>query len=233
MSTPAERTFNAQPDRPALPRPDARRAPDAREADHRLANSLQLAANFLLLQQARLADPVARWALINAAERLVAVGHLHRFLCDDDGAGADVDLQPFLRDLAALLEQGTGLRCAARSPSIRVPASMAQQLGLAVNELAMNAAKHAYDRSEAGDLMIEASRAGDELRIVVSDHGRGLGAAYDVRRPTGLGTDILQAIARQLAGRLEAADDGGARFTLAVPLPAGPARPSRSFAPPR
>lgn len=216
-------------------RPDAQRAtshrlrPPPPELDHRVANSLQLAVDFLLFQQAGLPDPTARKALIAAAERLVAVGHLHRFLCAHDGDGA-VDLKPFIEELAALVGQSTGLECATDLESVAVPGEMAQQLGLVVNELTINAAKHAYRPGEAGPLRIETHVDGDRLRLSVSDRGPGLGPGFDLAAGGGLGLSILNAIARQLDGRLEAEDDQGARFTLTVPLPA-PRRQSRSFAP--
>lgn len=59
----------------------ARTAEDERrELDHRLANSLQLAADFLIFEHTRVTDPQARAALIATAERLSAVGQMHRFL---------------------------------------------------------------------------------------------------------------------------------------------------------
>lgn len=199
------------------------------ERDHRIANSLQLAVDFLLFQQAQLVDATARKALIEAAERLVAVGHLHRFLCAHDGEG-EVDLAAFLEELAALIGQSTGLRCQAEVEPVRVSGEMAQHLGLAVNELAINAAKHAYGPGEAGDLVIQAGQDGERLRLSVADHGGGLGAGFDLDAPAGLGLSILRAIVRDLGARIEAEDDHGARFTLLVPLPTAK-RQVRSFAP--
>jgi two-component sensor histidine kinase len=217
-------------------------APTGRELDHRIANSLQLAVDFLVFQQTRLTDPRARAALIDAAERLVAVGHLHRFLVDHGAEAADaaeeIDLERYFEELAALIAQSTGLRCRVDAEPIRAPASLAQQLGLAVNELATNAAKHAYLPGETGDLVIEARREAGGLRLTVADFGVGLGTGFDLAGPAeGLGLGIVGAIAREIGARLEARDGRGARFTLVVPLEplalgAPPLSPSRSFAPP-
>ena len=159
MATPEE-SPTIRPEQPAKPRRPFHRepAPTPRELDHRVANSLQLAVDFLLFQQAQLTDSVARKALIDAAERLVAVGHLHRFLCAHDGEG-EVDLAPFLAELAALIGQSTGLKCVAEVEPVRISGELAQQLGLAVNELAINAAKHAYHPGEPGDLRVQAQAA--------------------------------------------------------------------------
>jgi two-component sensor histidine kinase len=215
-------------------RPSRPEAADAavlpRELDHRVANSLQLAADFLILRQVRIKDPFARAALIDAAERLVAVGHLHRFLSRHEGT-ALVDLRRFMEELAAIVAQSTGLRCRTDVEPADVPAELAQQIGLAVNELAINAAKHAYGRGEAGEVTIRAALDDEaRLRVTVSDHGRGLGAHFDVEAEGGgLGLSIVRAIAAQLGARLEAEDDHGAKFTLLVPLARRAAGEQRTF----
>jgi two-component sensor histidine kinase len=182
------------------------------ELDHRVANSLQLAVDFLLFEQGRLAEPAARRALIDAAERLVAVGHLHRFLCAHDG-DHEVDLQPF-----------------PEVESVKVTGAAAQQLGLLVNELAINAAKHAYPMGEPGDVTIQGWHEGGRLRLSVADRGAGLPLGFDPMSGDGLGLEIVRRILRQLDGALHVETDGGARFVLTLPLPS-PARPVRSFAP--
>ena len=201
-----------------------------RELDHRLANSLQLAADFLIFEHTRVTDPKARAALIETAERLSAVGQMHRFLAAHHQAGG-IDLEPFLREFCGLVGESTGLDCQLEAEPVVVDAEVAQQLAIAVNELAMNAAKHAYPWGERGPLHVACHRKGATLTISVADEGEGLGRNFAAKRQTGLGMSILEAIARQLRGTLEAVNDGGARFTITVPLPPSPAATpgSRSF----
>lgn len=210
------------------PRPLSRQDQD-RELDHRLANSLQLAADFLIFEQMRVGDARARTALIETAERLSAVGQIHRFLAARHQAGG-IDLAPFLREFAELLGASTGLDCAVDAEPVIVEAETAQQLAIAVNELAMNAAKHAYPWGDRGPLFIACHRRGEQLDLSVADAGEGLSYDFSVHRATGLGMSILQAIARQLRGTLVAASEGGARFTLTIPLPSPAGPSSRSFA---
>jgi two-component sensor histidine kinase len=198
-----------------------------------MANSLQLAADLLLFEQARVGDPVAREALGAAVARLSAVAQLHRCLCDHDPA-AGVDLKLFLGEICDLIGRSTGLACSLDADPVVLAPDTAQQLAIAINELAMNAAKHAYRGLARGALHVEARRRGDCLRVTVSDHGAGLGAEFQIDRANGLGMDILRAVVRQVRGTLEAHDDHGARFTITLPLPLPPgiAPMSRSFAPP-
>ena len=232
----------AQPTRPnaidhvlsgVTPTPWPRLAEDERrELDHRLANSLQLAADFLIFEHTRLSDPAGRAALIAAAERLSAVGQMHRFLAAR-AEGTSVALCDFLGDLAGLIGESTGLICDVDAEPIEVTPEMAQQLAIVVNELAMNAAKHAYPWGSSGPLHIALRRRGASLCLAVADEGCGLGPGYALRRGgrESLGMTIVQAIIRQLGGQLQATTAGGARFVITAPLPRPRRTEPRSFAP--
>ena len=206
----------------------SRRLDEHRELDHRLANSLQLAADFLIFEHSRVADAHARAALVETAERLSAVGQMHRFLASHHGESG-VDLDPFFSEFGKLIADTTGLYCSVEADPVTVPAETAQQLAIAVNELAMNAAKHAYPWGHRGALYVVCRRRGETLVLVVSDDGQGLGKDFDLGRADGLGMTILQAIVRQLRGTFHAVSDNGARFTITVPGPGGAGDAPRSF----
>jgi two-component sensor histidine kinase len=195
------------------------------ELNHRVANSLQLASDMLIFEQLRSRDPRAQAALEATRARLVAVGELHRYLHRHTGDPA-VELKPFLTDLCTAIDTTTGLRCDLKADALTVPGDMAQQLGIAINEFAINAAKHAYPDRRGGRLRVSARRESSELVLTVTDEGRGLDAEPGQK---GLGMAIIAAIVRDLRGVLTAQDDGGARFTIRVPIGATPAPAARSF----
>jgi len=195
-----------------------------RELNHRVANSLQLAIDFLCFQQQRAGDAATREVFEEAMSRLAAVGQVHRHLAADDAAEA-VELSAFLRGLCGGVGLSTGLACELNAEPVGVPARIAQYVGLLVNECAINARKHGYGR-DGGVLRIDCAAHAGRLRIVVSDEGRGLRAAGG---GDGLGLSIIGAIVRELNGVMTAETVGGARFTFLIPLAAAP-RPDRSFA---
>src|SRR6185503_7444333 len=160
------------------PRRKERASYRSRELDHRMANSLQLAADFLIFEYARVSDPAARDALLHASARLSAVAHLHRFLGAHDPTAA-VELRPFLTELCAFIGESTGLRCSVHVDAVTLPGDAAQQVAMAVNELAINAAKHAYPKGEPGALHVVCRREGDHMHLSVSDLGPGLGEDFD------------------------------------------------------
>jgi two-component sensor histidine kinase len=195
------------------------------ELNHRIANSLQLAADMLVFEQLRSKDPLAQAALEASRARLVAVGELHRYLYDHADR-ASVELSPFLAGLCQAIAATTGLQCSIQSDLTSVPGDMAQQLAIAVNEFAINAAKHAYAGRPGGRLMITSRREGNELVLTVADQGKGLSGGG---RTSGLGMSIVAAIVRDLKGTLSVQGDGGAAFTIRAPLSAPAPVIDRSF----
>ena len=186
------------------------------ELNHRIANSLQLAADMLMFEQLRSQVPAARTALEASRARLVAVGALHRYLHDQVDR-ASVDLGVFLRGLSGAISASTGLRASAEAEAMMVDGNMAQQIGIIVNECAINTAKHAYPDRVGGRLVIRAGREGASLIVSVADQGRGLGGDAPVGK-AGLGMTIVRAMVRDLHGDLSLHDDDGLTVRLRVPL---------------
>ncbi|WP_293682703.1 sensor histidine kinase [uncultured Phenylobacterium sp.] len=200
------------------------------ELNHRVANSLQLAADMLTFEQLRSRDPSAQAALEASRARLVAVGELHRYLYDHADR-PNVELRPFLTGLCQAVAATTGLSCTIDADAVTVNGDMAQQLAIAINEFAINAAKHAYNGAPGGRLDITCRRDGAELVLSVADHGPGLAADARPGGAGGLGMSIVAAIVRDLRGALSVRSDDGAVFTIRAPLPAAPATFNRSFRP--
>lgn len=202
------------------------------ELNHRVANSLQLAADMLVFEQLRARDPLAQAALEASRARLVAVGELHRYLYEHADQPS-VEMSPFLAGLCQAIAGSTGLACSIQADLISVPGDMAQQLAIAINEFAINAAKHAYDGKPGGRLAVTCRRDGHDLVLTVADSGKGLGdkSLGEGRSPHGgLGMSIVAAIVRDLKGALTVSSDKGAVFTIRAPLPsARPTLVDRSF----
>jgi two-component sensor histidine kinase len=196
------------------------------ELNHRIANSLQLAADMLVFEQLRSRDPLASAALEASRARLVAVGELHRYLYDHAGRGT-VELSPFLAGLCQAISATTGLNCSLQADLTSVTGDMAQQLAIAINEFAINAAKHAYDGKPGGRLVVTCRRDGHELVLTVADQGKGL--SDGVGRKGGLGMSIIAAIVRDLKGTLTVQGDSGAAFTIRAPIHAPAPVVDRSF----
>ena len=93
-------------------------------------------------------------------------------------------------------------------------------LGLIVTELVINALKHAFSSGETGEILIGYDARGSGWHLSVSDNGTGPGDASAEGAHAGLGTSIVEALARQLDATVE--KSGGPQGTT-VSIVAGAA----------
>jgi two-component sensor histidine kinase len=185
------------------------------------------------LQQSRSRDP----AFVEAADELVgrifAMALVHDQLYGDAGGGA-MDFGAYLDALARNLTSSLGLdpsRVLRRidSKGRRLSADAAMPLGLIVNEVLTNAAKHARTRSGRDpSILVSLEAFGPEYRLVIEDDGPGPSAAND----SGLGRKLVASLAAHMGGTstLSAIDGpegpAGTRFELRWPAVAAPAAPA-------
>ena len=102
---------------------------------------------------------------------------------------------------------------------IMTPVSLALPIMLAVNELVVNALRHACPDGRAGSVMIQATALEREICITVADNGVGLPPGYSEGR--GYGMKLVRAMVEQIDGELYARSRNGASFTIFAPIPVG------------
>jgi two-component sensor histidine kinase len=195
--------------------------PRSAEADHRVANSLNLAATMLRMQRERTADCAARSAILSAETRIVSIARFHAYLHRREPQGR-VDLADFLRETLPDIGKALGLHsllAVNASVAFDVPERVARQLMIVLNELALNARKHGYGGREGGCISVELDADGDKLlKIKLCDSGSGLPDGFNPEKADGLGLRIVTALVHELGGALSCHTDGGAHFTISIPL---------------
>jgi two-component sensor histidine kinase len=192
-----------------------------KEVNHRVKNSLQVVSSMLHLQANAVGDPVLSERLMEASSRILAVGRAYNRLAYNADY-ENIDLVGYLRevvdDLAAAVAP---CRVQLDTPKeIQFAADRAILVALIVNELILNAGKHAYPDSPDGVIRLQLVLSGDKaVSISVSDDGVGLPANFDPALTKRLGTRIVQALAGQLGAELTRQQStGGTHLTLVVPL---------------
>jgi len=185
-----------------------------REIDHRVMNSLQFISSMLAMQSRAAAAPEAASQLEIAASRVAAVGRVHRHFSLDEAA-ASVSCVTYLRRLCADLSGILETPIEVEGDDGKVPTTQVQPIGLIVNELVVNAAKHG-----AGRITVS-YRCGDECVLSVCDQGKGLRRGFDpAKSVAGLGMKVVGVLAKQLRGKLTAGRNPagrGACFTVTFP----------------
>ena len=172
-----------------------------REVRHRVANSLQIVAAVLLQNAGRTKSAEARASLTAAHNRVMSVATMERQLSTSEEGDQSVDLEPYfttLCDSLATAMIGDQQRIAlVVTGGGSVPSRVSASLGLIVVELVTNALKYAFPNGRAGQIEIGYQAHGPNWSLTVNDNGVGMPTDPSVIR-MGLGTSIVQALARQL-----------------------------------
>jgi len=162
-----------------------------REIDHRVKNAFSL--SLALARQTTGADVEEyREAL---ASRLTALQQAHSGIFEDPAKATDIC--GLLRRLVLAYCREDRVRIECTATDIRLSATQAADFSLAVNELAVNAAKHGAWSTPAGSVGIECVPTTGGIRLTWSEEG---GPAVKQPARTGFGTRLLRAVAEQRFG---------------------------------
>jgi two-component sensor histidine kinase len=168
----------------------------AKEIDHRVTNSLQFISG-LLMMQGRTSNSETASHLQMAANRVAAVAQVHRNFYTDEAE--ETSCITFLRRLCADLSGILGTTIEVGGDEGKVSTTRIQPIGLMVNELVTNAAKHG-----AGRICVDYKIRRGTHELIVCDEGEGLSNDFSPAGSAGLGMKVVTTLARQLGGQMTA-----------------------------
>ena len=178
------------------------------ELQHRVANSLQIIASVLMQSARKVQSEEARGHLRDAHNRVMSIAAVQRQL-----AISSVDrvkLQPYLSQLcdslgASMIHDPEQISIKVTSDDSSVAADVSISLGLVVTELVINALKHAFPDGRQGRIVVGYERTGEDWTLSITDDGVGMPSDADAAK-AGLGTNIVQALAKQLQANISVVD---------------------------
>lgn len=192
-----------------------------REMQHRMNNNLTMLAGMLSMEARRSDSEIAREALEKAVSHIQAVAEANRQL-DADALRGAVDLGTYLPTLCANLLKPEGVDCSVHSEiDVKVAPERAIPVGLVINEAIINACKYAFTEGK-GTIRVTVEAGGRDgwAAVAVTDDGIGLPRDADLAK--GSGSDIMNALARQLGGEIvrSSKPGSGTRVELRFPIEA-------------
>jgi two-component sensor histidine kinase len=187
-----------------------------REIEHRVKNNLQVISSLVNLRSRSSEGP--EQALRNIKEGLSAISAVHKLLYRCGGFYL-VQVRALLSALVgrfADLHEGIDFRFEWRGGEAEMDSERAVSLGLLVNEVVMNSVKHAFPPDFRGTVSVEVDFDASTrvLLLRLRDNGRGMAEESSA----GSGTRIVQSLARQIGGTLEAIHEAGFGYALRMKL---------------
>lgn len=178
------------------------------ELHHRVKNMLQIVHSMLRVHAARSSDEAAR-ALSDCECRIKAMALVHQTLYQSSDF-AKVDFAGFLSALALFLVNTYGvdprlITITIEAERALLPVSAAIPCGEIVNELLVNAIKHAFPHGRRGHITVAMTveeNGNGEVLLSVTDDGIGLPADINIGGGQTLGLDLVAQLVNQLEGQL-------------------------------
>lgn len=178
------------------------------ELQHRVANSLQIIASVLLQSAKKTKSDETKEHLNDAHSRIMSVASLQRQLAQT--TLGEVDLRVYFNDLcrsigASMIRDRAQIGIEVTCDNAMTTSDISISLGLIVTELVINGLKHAFPNNRKGTITIDYRAVGARWALSVCDDGVGMPKDKATAK-AGLGTSIVEALARQLEANIEVRD---------------------------
>ncbi len=178
------------------------------EMEHRVANSLSIIASILMLKARAVTSVESRQHLQDAHQRVLSVAAVQSHLHATDGVDR-IDVGAYLSKLGeglalSMIREDQPIAVKVLADPGTIESAKAVSLGLIVTELVINAIKYAFPARRADALILVTYEIdGADWKLIVSDNGVGNDASPATRADGGLGTTIVEALAKQLGAKVE------------------------------
>ncbi|WP_051261290.1 PAS domain-containing sensor histidine kinase [Desulfovibrio inopinatus] len=192
-----------------------------REVTHRVKNNLQLVASLLQIQQGTMDNGRDSTTLAAAQSRIRSIALVHEELYqakDLSQIGFRTYLEKLVPKSLAAHSLGRSIEYELDLEDIVLSIDQAVPLGLLVNELVTNAARHAFRGKATGRVYVSFVAEGDTLVLCVADSGNGMPEGMDIYTATTMGFILITNLAGQLRGQLSM-DSGSSGTTFRLRLP--------------
>ncbi len=211
-----------------------------REIHHRVKNNLQIVTSLLNLYARLPRGDAFKQTFSDLQMRINALALVHRHLYESEDL-KEIDLAPFMKNLCALLQDGSGIpsrrvRMTFEFPNLRMIGDRAVPLALLTTEILTNCFKHAVPNLGSGSIKVSMVVAPDgEACLSIIDDGIGPAVREDGDAVSTMGTTLIAAFTRQLGGTISVVGPPGTSTTIrfnVLPLKADhAANADEAFAP--
>jgi two-component sensor histidine kinase len=188
-----------------------------KEVHHRIKNNLSLLESLMSLQAEGMKSSEAATALRDAQSRIQSMGVLYDRLYRSK-TFKDVPFKAFLasliREIVSVFSTRAAVRTITRLDDFAIDTKISIPLAIIVNELLINALRHAFGDREEGLIRVTGSRKERRVTLVVQDNGPGWPGLETGECARGFGLMLVGLLAGQIGGTFTMENRRGLRCTL-------------------
>lgn len=192
------------------------------ELQHRVKNSMQMMTSLVNMELGRAGTEDARIVLEKIQGQIQSLGNLYNILYSSGTIGT-INLQMYLSSIISSLQTTYtmslhNIAIHQQYDPVDFDAKNAAPLGLIVNELVTNACKYAFPDDKPGNIWIELNASATGIILSVKDNGVGLPDTFDTTISGGSGLQLVEMLAKQLAGNFTFQSGDTTTFTVTIPI---------------
>lgn len=174
------------------------------EIHHRVKNNLAVVTALLDLQYMRTDDPGIRHILSDSKARVKSMAFVHETLYQTENF-SKIEIRSYINRLSdsvitTFKNQDLDIQLIVDVEEIHIEMSKAVPLGLVLNELLVNAYKHAFNGMDTGKIAITINNNGESVNFKVSDNGIGIPSDKNIMKGNSLGMTLIKTLTKQLKG---------------------------------
>ncbi|MEQ8473396.1 MAG: sensor histidine kinase [Marinoscillum sp.] len=185
-----------------------------KEQNHRVKNNLQMISSLLSLQSQKLLSADAKNALNNSQLRVNSVALLHRMLYEGDHIGK-INLSEYISTLVEEIRFSAHRTILANldiEENLSLKIEQSTSLGLIVNELITNSAKHIPTEVHI-EIQLSIKREAGKLSLSYQDNGPGVDPEV-WKRSESFGNQLIRIQSDQLNGQYQVSYTNGFHYLL-------------------
>jgi two-component sensor histidine kinase len=188
------------------------------EIHHRVKNNLQTIVSLLTLQSLKIEDKKALESFEESVHRIHSMALVHEKLYHSKDLSQVIFkdyVETMVKELFAVNKTNTEVTLKLDIQNINLSIDLAIPCGLILNELVINALKHAFPGNRKGMILLSMHTIHDEkYQLVVQDNGIGLPDDVVLLSNRTLGLQLVKGLTEQLHGELKIVRENGTTFTI-------------------
>jgi PAS domain S-box-containing protein len=189
------------------------------EIHHRVKNNLAVISGLLQMQIWETKDQAAENVLKDSQLRVQSIALVHEKLYQSESLSF-IQFDRYIRDLlqaisSTYMDTHGSIDIVTELEDIGLNINQAIPCSLLLNELIVNAFKHAFDgEEEDGNIYVNIFKQNGNVHMSVKDDGIGFPEDFDLDNASSLGMTLINTLIKQLQGEITVKNDGGAIFEV-------------------